>query len=221
MRKFGALTVASVLIIALRAIAQISPSTEQAFSQKLVAAAIERTHHQVRYISEYVRIPYPGGDVPDGTGVCTDEIIRAYRVLGIDLQREVHEDMVKNFSVYPHKRGWLNRPDSNIDHRRVPNLRVFFAREARLCRLPPEHRTMLPATSLPGIWVVEWITSELSSIARHCLATVTRSFTTLGKVRKWKMFYSSGRSQATIVTTALSISLFNHLAHRAFADPPC
>jgi uncharacterized protein YijF (DUF1287 family) len=103
---------------------------QQQFLQKLVAAAIERTHHPVRYVSAYVRIPYPGGDVPADTGVCTDEIVRSYRVLGIDLQKEIHEDMVRDFSAYPHKWRWLlARPDSNIDHRRVPNLMVFFSRK--------------------------------------------------------------------------------------------
>jgi uncharacterized protein len=102
--------------------------SRQEFTRRLVAAAIERTHHSVRYVSEYVRIPYPGGDVPADTGVCTDEIIRAYRAVGVDLQKEVHEDMVQNFAAYPNKRRWLlAQPDSNIDHRRVPNLMVFFA----------------------------------------------------------------------------------------------
>jgi len=104
-------------------------AAKQAFLQKLVLAAIDRTHHSARYVSSYVRIPYPGGDVPADTGVCTDEIIRIYRAVGVDLQKEVHEDMVKNFATYPHY--WhadSTRPDSNIDHRRVPNLMVFFAR---------------------------------------------------------------------------------------------
>ena len=98
------------------------------FLRQLVAAAIERTHHPVRYVSEYVRIPYPGGDVPPDTGVCTDEIIRSYRAVGVDLQKEVHEDMVQNFAAYPNRWG-RTRPDSNIDHRRVPNLMVFFERK--------------------------------------------------------------------------------------------
>ncbi|HYN86643.1 MAG TPA: DUF1287 domain-containing protein [Pyrinomonadaceae bacterium] len=95
---------------------------------RLVEAALERTKHQVRYDPTYFRIPYPGGDVPAEVGVCTDEVIRSYRRLGIDLQREVHEDMRSNFRLYP--RNWgLKRPDTNIDHRRVPNLRVFFSRK--------------------------------------------------------------------------------------------
>lgn len=103
------------------------------FLKRLVAAAIERTHHAVRYDSAYVRIPYPGGDVPAGTGVCADEVIRAYRAVGVDLQKEVHEDMKQRFSAYPHRLKWLAwRPDANIDHRRVPNLMVFFSRKGKM-----------------------------------------------------------------------------------------
>ncbi len=104
-----------------------STSSRQEFTRRLVAAAIERTQHSVRYVSDYVRIPYPGGDVPADTGVCTDEVIRSYRAVGVDLQKEVHEDMLRNFSAYPNQRRWrLAHPDSNIDHRRVPNLMIFF-----------------------------------------------------------------------------------------------
>src|SRR6266404_8084915 len=121
------------LLILLPALAQdppaISPAHQQ-FLQKLVDAAVERTHHIVRYDPAYVRIPYPNGDVPSGTGVCTDEIIRVYRAVGIDLQKEVHEDMLHNFSAYPNQRRWLlAHTDTNIDHRRVPNLMTFFARK--------------------------------------------------------------------------------------------
>jgi uncharacterized protein YijF (DUF1287 family) len=114
--------------------------SRQEFLNKLAAAAIERTHRSVRYVSSYVRIPYPGGDVPADTGVCTDEIVRSYRALGIDLQKEVHEDMVRNFSAYPNKHRWmLAHPDSNIDHRRVPNLMMFFSRKGEI--LPISNRT--------------------------------------------------------------------------------
>lgn len=101
------------------------------FTQQLVAAAIERTHHMVRYDPAYVRIPYPEGDVPADTGVCTDEIIRIYRAVGIDLQREVHEDMGVNLSSYPQARWGLAHTDTNIDHRRVPNLMVFFSHKGK------------------------------------------------------------------------------------------
>jgi uncharacterized protein YijF (DUF1287 family) len=108
----------------------ISESHRREFLQHLIAAAIERTHHLVRYDPAYVRISYPGGDVPADTGVCTDQIIRSYRSVGVDLQKEVHEDMVRNFDLYPRRWRWvLSRPDPNIDHRRVPNLMVFFARK--------------------------------------------------------------------------------------------
>jgi uncharacterized protein len=124
------------LLLLLPALAQ-SPaavsSAHQQFLHKLVDAAIERTHFIVRYDPSYVRIPYPNGDVPPETGVCTDEIIRAYRAVGVDLQKEVHEDMLHNFSAYPNQRRWhLAHTDTNIDHRRVPNLMTFFARKGEL-----------------------------------------------------------------------------------------
>jgi uncharacterized protein len=123
-----------------------APESRGEFTRRLVAAAIERTHHSVRYVSAYVAIPYPGGDVPADTGVCTDEIIRSYRALGIDLQKEVHQDMVQHFASYPNKRRWLlARPDSNIDHRRVPNLMVFFARQGEVVPI-----TNRPADYSPG-----------------------------------------------------------------------
>jgi uncharacterized protein YijF (DUF1287 family) len=113
--------------------AQLKPGdwgARQEFLKKLVEAAVERTHHAVRYDPAYLRIPYPGGDVPADTGVCTDEIIRAYRAVAVDLQKEVHEDMERNFSDYPRKWRWLSsHTDTNIDHRRVPNLMVFFSRK--------------------------------------------------------------------------------------------
>lgn len=103
---------------------------EDTFVLKLVAAAIERSNHQVIYDGSYRSIEYPGGDVPDNIGVCTDVLIRSYRKVGIDLQREVHEDMKANFSKYPDNWG-LTGPDPNIDHRRVPNLQIFFKRNGK------------------------------------------------------------------------------------------
>jgi uncharacterized protein len=119
----------SSLLTASIAPSQTAPGggiSRREFLGKLVAAAVERTHHQVKYVSAYVRLDYPGGDVPADTGVCSDEIIRSYRAVSVDLQKEVHEDMLKNWSTYPHRWG-LSHPDSNIDHRRVPNLMVFFS----------------------------------------------------------------------------------------------
>ena len=91
-------------------------------------AALELTNDKVVYDPAYFAIDYPNGDVPSDKGVCTDVIIRAYRKLGIDLQKEVHEDMKANFSVYPKNWG-LRTTDKNIDHRRVPNLMTYFKRK--------------------------------------------------------------------------------------------
>jgi uncharacterized protein YijF (DUF1287 family) len=129
-------------LILLPALGQKPPaiSPRQEFLQKLVDAAVERTRHTVRYDPAYVPIPYPNGDVPANTGVCTDEIIRVYRAVGIDLQKEVHEDMLHNFSAYPNQRRWLlAHTDTNIDHRRVPNLMAFFARKGE--QLPVSERS--------------------------------------------------------------------------------
>jgi len=104
------------------------PSSGSPFLDSFVEAAIERTTFEVRYDPTYFRIDYPGGDVPAEVGVCTDEVIRAYRKVGVDLQKEVHEDMKANFRLYPRKWG-LKKTDTNIDHRRVPNLMVFFERQ--------------------------------------------------------------------------------------------
>jgi uncharacterized protein YijF (DUF1287 family) len=103
---------------------------EADFYTKLSHAAIDITKSRVIYDPAYVRIPYPNGDVPSDRGVCTDVIIRAYRKLGIDLQEKVHVDMKANFDKYPSKRKWgLKSTDTNIDHRRVPNLETFFSRK--------------------------------------------------------------------------------------------
>lgn len=99
--KLVALIVLSSCVVWSSIATQPVAVAHQDFTRRLVAAAIERTHHSVRYVAAYVRIPYPGGDVPADTGVCTDEIIRSYRAVGVDLQKEVHEDMVQNFAVFP------------------------------------------------------------------------------------------------------------------------
>lgn len=97
------------------------------FARKLSDAALAQTKEKIVYDPSYFKIAYPGGDVPAGRGVCTDVVIRAYRALNDDLQVDVHEDMAAHFADYPDlwKRG---APDTNIDHRRVPNLMVFFGR---------------------------------------------------------------------------------------------
>ena len=122
------------------------------FTNKLSNAALERTRSKVRYDGSYLKIAYPGGDVPANIGVCTDVVIRSYRRLGIDLQEQVHRDMSAAFNAYPNPRKWgLSKPDTNIDHRRVYNLRQFFQR--RGAALPITHN---PRNYKPGD-VVSWM----------------------------------------------------------------
>lgn len=94
----------------------------------LVTAARRQIGVTVSYDPAYVRLPYPGADVPASRGVCTDVVIRALRTQRIDLQQRVHEDMRAHFAKYPQEWG-LRGPDSNIDHRRVPNLQTWFERQ--------------------------------------------------------------------------------------------
>lgn len=101
-------------------------------NKKLVEYAADLPR-AVFYDSDYRKIDYPMGDVPAYKGVCSDVIIRSYRGIDIDLQKLLHEDIKVNFSAYPSKRMWgLNKPDTNIDHRRVPNLEVFFTRNGKV-----------------------------------------------------------------------------------------
>lgn len=115
------------------------------FEEKISNAALSIIDADVVYTPNYVAIKYPNGDVPAKTGVCTDVVIRTYRKLGIDLQKEVHEDIKAHFSVYPNLKKWgLKKPDTNIDHRRVPNLEVFFTRKGQKLTVsdnPKEYKT--------------------------------------------------------------------------------
>ena len=98
--------------------------------RRLLESGYEQARLTTGYTQEYFSIPYPNGDVPIETGACTDVVIRAFRNTGIDLQKEVHEDMRSNFRAYPNKWG-LTKPDTNIDHRRVPNLQTYFIRKGK------------------------------------------------------------------------------------------
>lgn len=146
----GATTVTGMRLVAAMccvwagcALAQAPRSAEQQ-RELLLAAAHAQVGVTTRYDPAYVRLPYPNGDVPLDRGVCSDVIIRAFRAVGIDLQQRVHEDMRAHFAAYPRLWG-LRRPDRSIDHRRVPNLEVFFARHGR--RLAASGN---PADYLPG-----------------------------------------------------------------------
>ena len=117
--------------------------------QRMVVSATGQTRTTPLYDPAYVKLAYPGGDVPPDRGVCTDVVIRSLRGAGVDLQKLVHEDMAAHFGAYPHEWG-LSRPDPNIDHRRVPNLAAFFKRQGK--SLPV---TTVAADYQPGD-IVSW-----------------------------------------------------------------
>ena len=118
--------------------------TQESFSPENISnAAIELTNDEVIYDGSYYSIPYPNGDVAHGIGVCTDVIIRAYRTLGLDLQKEIHEDMKNNFDLYPKIWG-LKKPDKNIDHRRVPNQMTYFERQGASLTITNDSKNYLP-----------------------------------------------------------------------------
>lgn len=111
---------------------QVVSDTTLVFGQKVGAAAQSIIDPTIIYDPTYRQISYPNGDVAANTGVCTDVVIRTYRVLGIDLQKLVHEDMKAHFLLYPSQKMWgLKSTDKNIDHRRVPNLQRFFERNGQ------------------------------------------------------------------------------------------
>jgi uncharacterized protein len=138
--------------------AQLPPTTLFArpapWAAKLIAHAEKQIGITVGYDGAYVRLAYPNGDVPRTTGVCTDVVIRAYRdAFNVDLQVLLHEDMKRAFNAYP--RNWgLNRPDRNIDHRRVLNLQRFLTRRGAALPISQEARAYRPGDlvtqRLPG-----------------------------------------------------------------------
>ncbi len=132
-----------------------NPGMATSWQDQLVAAAQLRTSVSVTYDGGYRSIPYPGGDVADDIGVCTDLVVRSYRRLGLDLQKLLHEDMSRHFSDYPSRQIWgLQRPDSNIDHRRVPNLQRYFQRAGAALAVSEQSADYLPGDlvtwMLPG-----------------------------------------------------------------------
>ena len=121
----GARAVAGLVLAAL-----LGASETSADNPDLVRAARQQIGVTVIYDGSYQQIDYPGGDVPEGTGVCSDVVVRAFRKAGIDLQKEIHEDIIAARSDYPTKWGAIS-PDSNIDHRRVLNLMAYFRRHGK------------------------------------------------------------------------------------------
>lgn len=128
------------LVVWMTALSGLQAQTS--FLENLADSAASLQGQSVTYDPAYFSIPYPNGDVPADKGVCTDVLIRAYRKMGIDLQKELHEDMRENFKHYPQNWG-LRKPDPNIDHRRVPNLMHFFSQYGQvlpLSRNPKDFR---------------------------------------------------------------------------------
>jgi uncharacterized protein YijF (DUF1287 family) len=111
--------------------------------ERVLAHSIEQTTRTFSYDPAYVKLDYPNGDVPIDRGVCADVIVRAFRRGGVDLQKELHEDMSKNFATYPQKWG-AKRADRNIDHRRVPNLMTWFERQGKGLPLSQNAKHYLP-----------------------------------------------------------------------------
>ncbi|MGC4072634.1 MAG: DUF1287 domain-containing protein [Nibricoccus sp.] len=124
--------------------------SQEAVGAKIAGAARSQIGVTTQYDPKYVSLKYPGGDVPIGTGVCSDVVVRAVRGVGLDLQKEVHEDMTAHFGDYPHKWG-LKKPDRNIDHRRVPNLMTYFRRK----HVGMDEKLAVATTYAPGD-IVAW-----------------------------------------------------------------
>lgn len=140
-----------LLIFLISAVQPVIAQSE--YGNKIANAAVELTNDQVVYNGAYFSIPYPNGDIPEPYGVCTDVIIRTYRKLGVDLQKEVHLDMKANFKSYPQLWG-LNHTDTNIDHRRVSNLRTFFSRKGTSITVTQDEKNYKPGD------IVSWVLSS-------------------------------------------------------------
>lgn len=167
MSKIYLLTAVLLCLSATKLTAEPANSQKLTVSEKLVKAAIDRTKSFVIYNGAYRKIKYPMGDVPANIGVCTDVLVRSYRKLGIDLQELVHKDMNANFSKYPKIWGHT-KTDTNIDHRRVPNLETFFKRsgaELPISKLAKDYQpgdivSWRLDNNLPHIGIVSDVKSE-------------------------------------------------------------
>lgn len=193
MRKAGMLMIFLILII-------VSTVGQSSYYENLADSALTLTKQRVNYDPAYRVIGYLNGDVPANTGVCTDVIIRAYRKLGIDLQKEVHEDMKSNFDRYPKNWG-LTRTDRNIDHRRVPNLMTFFTRKGTVKPI-----TQSPNDYLPGD-IVCW---NLGGAITH-IGIVSRKKSTDG--RRYLIVHNIGSGQV-LEDCLFSFKIIGHYRYK-------
>lgn len=173
---------------------------QEPFAEKLSSAALELTRQKVEYDPQYFSIPYPNGDVPAGKGVCTDVVIRAYRKVGIDLQKEVHEDMKANFNRYPKNWG-LKSTDKNIDHRRVPNLMKYFSRNGTEKKITDQAEDYLPGD------IVAW---NLTAAVTH-IGIVVNKKSPDGK--RYMMVHNIGSGQV-IEDVLFSYTIIGHYAYQ-------
>lgn len=183
-------------------------SQRESFLLDLSDAALESTLHEVVYDPAYVKLDYPGGDVPADRGVCSDVVIRAYRVLNIDLQKDVHEDMAANFKLYPKKWG-LKKTDTNIDHRRVANLMVFFTRKGK--SLPVSDRA---ADYTPGD-IVAW---DLNGNGLLHIGIVTYDKSEDGKRNKIVHNIGAGHRNEDVLFSWKIIGHYRYFGNRKFDD---
>lgn len=141
--------------------------------KQLIDGAIAQAGVTIGYDPSYVRLDYPAGDLPESTGVCSDVVVRAFRKAGVDLQKDVHEDMTRAWSEYPTKWG-LSGPDSNIDHRRVLNLMTYFNRQAKAVPITDNPDDYLPGDVIAwslggGLDHIGIVSNMLSESGQRCL----------------------------------------------------
>lgn len=193
MKKAGILLLFLVLFLG-------STVGQPSYYENLADSALTLTRQRVNYDPAYRVIAYPNGDVPANTGVCTDVVIRAYRKLGVDLQKEVHEDMKSYFDKYPKNWG-LTRTDRNIDHRRVPNLMTFFTRKGTVKPI-----TQSPNDYLPGD-IVCW---NLGGAITH-IGIVSRKKSTDG--RRYLIVHNIGSGQV-LEDCLFSFKIIGHYRYK-------
>lgn len=183
-------------------------------NEKLIAAAIEQVGVTTSYDPAYTKLSYPNGDVPAQTGVCADVIVRAFRKLDLDLQKELHEDMKTNFARYPKKWG-LKSTDTNIDHRRVPNLMTWFERKNKTIPLSNRPEDFLPGdvvawdlgNGLTHIGLISDIKQDKNYAIVHNIGAGTQIE---DRLFEWKIIghyrYFDGKDKSETVTTISSES---------------
>ena len=141
--------------------------------KQFIDGAVEQSKVTTGYDPSYVKLDYPNGDVASDTGVCSDVVVRAFRKAGIDLQKEVHEDMKLAWAEYPRKWG-ARGTDTSIDHRRVLNLTTYFDRRNKSLPISNNRADYLPGDLVAwelsdGVEHIGILTNLWSEPDKHCL----------------------------------------------------